>query len=157
MLLCCILLWVTSVARADNLGKLEFIYTAYLDVPALFPKTLASCVKLDPSIGPELQSLYDQWYQQHGRYQGELQQLVLAFLSKQADVAQAKEFIVLIKKGLETELVPYHFPQGNPGSRAGPDLPFCTKMLPKDLTGKGLMLNFADYVEELKKPEPSSD
>lgn len=156
MFLCCVLLFAASVARADNLGKLQFLYTAYLDVPALFPKTLASCVKLDPSIGPELQGLYDQWYQQHGRYQGELQQLVSAFVSKQVGAAQAQEFIARIKQGVRAELVPYHFPQEDPGYRTGPDLPFCTKLLPRDLTGKGLMLDFASYVEELKKPEPSA-
>jgi len=147
IVLCGVLILVTSVARADGTGKLQFLYTAYLDVPALFPKTLASCKKFDASTEPELQRLYDQWYQQHGRYQKELQQLIFKYLSKQMGTAKTKKVIAEIKKEVKGELVSLYFPQNHTWT----DNWFCTKLLPEDLTGKGLMLNYANYVEELKQ------
>ncbi len=147
MLLCCVLLLAALVIRADNTGKLQFMYTAYLDVSALFPKTLASCVRFDPSTGSELQRLYDQWYQMHGRYQSELQQLLSARLIAQMGEQQAQDFIARIKNGVQAELVPLYFPQNHTWR----DNWFCTKLLPKDLTGQGLMLDFAKYAEDLRQ------
>ncbi|ABR91504.1 Hypothetical protein mma_3558 [Janthinobacterium sp. Marseille] len=149
--LCLILASATSFARADSTGKLQFMFTAYLDVPALFPKTLASCVQFDPSTGPELQRLYDQWYETHGRYQKELQQLLHARLSAELGEAEAQEAIAEIKDMIETRLVPLHFPQDHTWT----DNWFCTKLIPKDFRSEDLMLNFGQYVEELKKAESS--
>ncbi|RQO37072.1 hypothetical protein DBR37_02435 [Herminiimonas sp. KBW02] len=145
--LCLALISATSFARADNTGKLQFMFTAYLDVPALFPGTLASCVTFDPSTGPELQRLYSLWYEAHGRHQGELQQLLHAYWSKEMGEARAQAFIADIKIRVQTQLAPLHFPQNHTWT----DNWFCTRLLPKDLRGKDLMLNFAWYVEELKK------
>ncbi|MFW1802137.1 hypothetical protein ACG9YX_19200 [Acinetobacter nematophilus] len=147
IVLCYSLLFTVSVTRADNTGKLQFLYTAYLDIPALFPKTLASCKKFDASTEPELQRLYDLWYQQHGRYQKELQQLIFKYFSKQMGGAKTRKVIAEIKKEVKGELVSLSFPQNHTWT----DNWFCTKLLPEDLTGKGLMLNYADYVEELKQ------
>ena len=101
IVLCCVLLLATSVARADGTGKLQFLYTAYLDVPALFPKTLASCKKFDPSTEPELQHLYDQWYQQHGRYQKELQQLIFNILVNKWGQQKQRRLLLRSKKKLK--------------------------------------------------------
>lgn len=149
--LSCVLLWSASVAHADSTGKLQFMFTAYVDVPALFPKTLASCVQYDPSTGPELQRLYDQWYEKHGRYQAELQQLLQARLSAEMGAAEAQKFIADIKPRIEQQIVSLHFPQNHKWT----DNWFCTKLLPKDLKGEDLMLNFGDYVKEWKKAEAS--
>ncbi|ENV15326.1 hypothetical protein [Acinetobacter guillouiae] len=97
IVLCCVLLLATSVARADGTGKLQFLYTAYLDVPALISNMLASCEQFDPSTRVELQRLYDQWNQKHGRYQKELQQLLFKLLSEQMGEAKAQEFIAHLK------------------------------------------------------------
>ena len=147
IVLCGVLILVTSVARADSTGKLQFLYTAYLDVPALFPKTLASCKKFDASTEPELQRLYDQWNQKHGRYQKELQQLLFKLLSEQMGEAKAQEFIAHLKTEVQNELGSLYFPQNHTWT----DNWYCTKGLPDELTGKGLMLDYADYVKELKQ------
>ncbi len=147
IVLCGVLILVTSVARADSTGKLQFLYTAYLDVPALFPNSLASCKKFDASTEPELQRLYDQWNQKHGRYQKELQQILFKLLSEQMGEAKAQEFIVRLKTEVQNELGNMYFPQNHTWT----DNWYCTKGLPDELTGKGLMLDYADYVKELKQ------
>ncbi|KEC82613.1 MULTISPECIES: hypothetical protein [Acinetobacter] len=147
IVLCCVLLLATSVARADGTGKLQFLYTAYLDVPALISNMLASCEQFDPSTRVELQRLYDQWNQKHGRYQKELQQLLFKLLSEQMGEAKAQEFIAHLKTEVQNELGSLYFPQNH----AWTDNWSCTKGLPDELTGKGLMLDYADYVEELKQ------
>ncbi|WP_434279184.1 hypothetical protein [Acinetobacter sp. CE-15] len=145
--LCCVLLLATSVVRADGTGKLQFLYTAYLDVPALFPNSLASCKQFDPSTEPELQRLYDQWYQKHGRYQKELQQLLFKLLSEQLGKAKAQEFVTHLKTEVQNELGDLYFPLNHTWTNNW----YCTKELPDELTGKGLMLDYADYVKELKQ------
>lgn len=147
IVLCCVLLLATSVARADGTGKLQFLYTAYLDVPALISNMLASCEQFDPSTRVELQRLYDQWNQKHGRYQKELQQLLFKLLSEQMGEAKAQEFIVHLKTEVQNELGNMYFPQNHTWT----DNWYCTKGLPDELTGKGLMLDYADYVKELKQ------
>lgn len=108
---------------------------------------LASCEQFDPSTRVELQRLYDQWNQKHGRYQKELQQLLFKLLSEQMGEAKAQEFIVHLKTEVQNELVNMYFPQNHTWT----DNWYCTKGLPDELTGKGLMLDYADYVKELKQ------
>ena len=147
VMLCYLLLFITTYSHADQTGKLQFLYTAYLDVPGLISKTLASCEQFDPSTRVELQNLYDQWNQKHGRYQNELQQLLFKFLSQEMGAEKAQEFVTYLKVEVDKEIASLHFPQNHTWQ----DNWFCTKLLPEDLTGKGLMLDYADYVKELQQ------
>lgn len=147
IVLCCSLLFTASVTRADNTGKLQFLYTAYLDVPALISNVLKSCEQFDPSTRKELQNMYDEWNQKHGRYQDELQQLLFKFLSQQMGTEKAQELVTYLKVEVQKELGSLHFPQNHTWK----DNWYCTQGLPDDLRGKGLMLDYADYVKELKQ------
>lgn len=150
--LVCVLMTQVPSAAADNTGRLQFLYTAFLDVPALFPQTLASCTRFDPSTTAVLQDLFDQWQHEHGKYQHELQQLIRMQLTRQMGPQQAHAFIEQIRLAVQKKLVPLYFPQNHTWT----DNYFCTRLLPRDLrgssegAGQALMLKYAQYVRELK-------
>lgn len=91
--------------------------------------------------------MYDEWNQKHGRYQNELQQLLFKFLSQQMGTEKAQELVTYLKVEVQKELGSLHFPQNHTWK----DNWYCTQGLPDDLRGKGLMLDYADYIKELKQ------
>ncbi|SCK23138.1 hypothetical protein [Vogesella sp. LIG4] len=140
-------LLLCPMAMAGDTGKLQILYTAYLDVQGLFPNTLAACARAAPASVAPLQQQYAQWQREHGVHQQELQQLIRQLL-QQAQPDKADEAIASLRESAAKELAPLHFPQ----NYSFKDDYFCTRLLPLDFKGTegGLDLQFGKYVQEMK-------
>lgn len=140
----------SSPIFADTTGKLQFMYSAFLDVQNLFPRTLAACARAAPDTAEPLQNLVDQWKLEHGVFQTELQQLIRQILVKQSGDEKADALIVQIRNSVDKQIAPLYFPQNHEFK----DDYFCRRLLPSDLKGDGLPLKFGDYVRDLRKTAP---
>lgn len=146
----CACLALAMPAQADPIGEYQYLYTAFIDIDALFPNTLRACEQVDPATVEALRSAYAEWKATHAPYQAEVRQLVTERIRQRVGAQQVDEVIRGLTQEANTRLAAVYFPQnyrfkGNY---------FCAAILPANLRGEDLMIKFKDYVEELKKPAP---
>lgn len=141
------LLAMLSLSASSSTGELQFLYTAFLDVQGLFPKTLAACTRADPSTTEPLQALFEKWRVKNAAFQPELQRLIRKNFIEKLGEEKANAFLQQIQIDVKKTLAPLHFPQDHEFKGNY----FCTRLLPRDLKGEDLMLNFHEYVIELRK------
>ena len=141
-----LLFGIPSLASAGGTGNFQYLYTAFLDVQGLFPKTLAACTRVAPETTEPLQKLFEQWKAEHGVFQPELQSLIRQYYVNEVGEEKAAELIEQIRANVAAEIAPLHFPQNHEFK----DAYFCTRMLPADFKGEDLALKFGDYVRANK-------
>ena len=128
----CLLAILPSPAPADSTGRLQFLYTAFMDVRGLAANTLEHCARDNPATQAMLQDLYRDWDRNHGRHQTELQMLIRAQLVEAIGPEQAEAFIDNARMQAHKQLAPRYFPQRPVADSAY----FCGKLLPQTL-GRG--------------------
>ena len=143
----CLLAILPSPAPADSTGRLQFLYTAFMDVRGLAANTLEHCARDNPATQAMLQDLYRDWDRNHGRHQTELQMLIRAQLVEAIGPEQAEAFIDNARMQAHKQLAPRYFPQRPVADSAY----FCGKLLPQTLRGEVPMLRFGQYVREYRK------
>ena len=107
----CLLAILPSPAPADSTGRLQFLYTAFMDVRGLAANTLEHCARDNPATQAMLQDLYRDWDRNHGRHQTELQMLIRAQLVEAIGPEQAEAFIDNARMQAHKQLAPRYFPQ----------------------------------------------
>ncbi|WZB70491.1 hypothetical protein WJ968_33940 [Achromobacter xylosoxidans] len=107
----CLLAILPSPAPADSTGRLQFLYTAFMDVRGLAANTLEHCARDNPATQAMLQDLYQDWDRNHGRHQTELQMLIRAQLVAAIGPEQAEAFIDNARMQAHKQLAPQYFPQ----------------------------------------------
>ena len=137
-------------AIAAGTGDLQFIYTAFLDVPRAFQASLAACRQVDPASVPALQAAFDTWQRTQAPDQPRLRELVLDALKQQGAPDEVAEFVAQAKAATAPggEMVADNFPTASLRAQD------CEKSLPAALSGRELMINFHDYVVNWKGPTP---
>ena len=108
----CLLAILPSPAPADSTGRLQFLYTAFMDVRGLAANTLEHCARDDPATQAMLQDLYQDWDRNHGRHQTELQMLIRAQLVEAIRPEQAEAFIDNARMQAHKQLAPGTFRNG---------------------------------------------
>ena len=133
-----------ATAAASEPGNIQYLYTVFLDVPAAFGRTLAECRKVDPDSVPALEADFAAWQKTHAPWQPRLRGLVLSQLKQRGTPEQVDRMVADLKAaaGRDGPLVAENFP-------AVAVRPFdCEHALRERLSGRGLMINFRDYVRQ---------
>jgi hypothetical protein len=135
---------IPATLQASEPARIQYLYTAFLDVPAAFAVTLAECRKVDPASVATLETGFAAWHKAHAAWQPQLRALVLAQLRSQGTPEQVDRMVADLKAaaGRDGPLVARYFPRLAVR-------PFdCEHVLPDRLGGRDLMINFRDYVQQ---------
>jgi hypothetical protein len=133
-----------ATLQASEPARIQYLYTAFLDVPAAFARTLAECRKVDPASVENLEFGFAAWQRTHATWQPQLRALVLEQLKGQGTPAQVDRMVADLKAaaGRDGPLVAKYFP-------SIAVRPFdCERTLPDRLRGHDLMIDFRDYVQQ---------
>ena len=131
-------------ARASEPAQIQYLYTVFLDVPAAFERTLAECRKVDPDSVPALKADFAAWQKTHALWQPRMRSLVLGQLKQRGTPEQVDRMVAELKSaaGRDGPLAAANFP-------AVAVRPFdCEHTLREHLSGRDLMINVRDYVQQ---------
>ena len=140
-------------AQAADTGDLQYVYTAFLDVPAAFKASLAACRKVAPKTVPALEREFEHWRTTHAADQPLLQQLLIGAMRERGAPDEVDAMLVELKAASAPggPIVAEHFPTASVQVRD------CEIGIPAALSGKDLMINFHDYVVDRRfTPAPSA-